>query len=323
MKWLIKICFTICFSFSIVLLLTSCNDKSEECRITKYSYPSESFILTDLSYSNEKGVQVAGFSKSSPNKIVANVYSYIDEKTWKEEYEESFDCSVDTQIEAQIFWSNKGGVIIPYTWKHADDPFEEIFYYVNPNGFSKEIENKEFTCISDMCFSNKNKIFWVNYEDFLLREWNSSNSKQPRIVKLTNVNSVNQIGYYDEYIYVVGFAGDSTIINTLDGKELPTTQNLENLSKDIFDSGISGNEFLFGVFKDQEASETLFYADASGIWRYKDGEKKLLLSGADAGFGTETYFTDIAIQNKKTIYIDFLRIENGVGISEMICYQFD
>lgn len=309
------------FSLGIMFAFTGCSDGKDLCKVTELNNPYEDYIITDLDYSDEKGLQVAGFQKNNASEILASVWSYDKNCEWIKEYEKIFTCSKDKQIEALIFWSDNSGFFVPYTWKFESDPFEEKYYYVNSDGTEKRLKGKEFSCISYMNIIDDSNLFWVNYEDFFIRKWDGKQNNEPELLNLDNIKKARQISRAGNYLYVVGFDKDATIINTLTKKELMPTENLKFFCEDTYDSD-GGNESIFAVYA-EKTSEILFYANATGIWKYENGKKTLLLDSADAKFGTEVYFEDIAVENSKTIYISFLKIDNGIATSNIVRYEFD
>lgn len=316
----------ISFILVIAVSLASCSDeKNSESRKTILNLPDESFIITDLEYSQEKGLQVSGFTKAGPHSMTVSVWNYKDNGKWEQEFQKDFSCNPERKIEGQIYWSSNVGVIIPYTWTSDDTnsgELKEEYYYINTNGDPEKLRTKGLSGISNMVFTNKDEAYWRNFEKGSLKKWNFQQGTTPEEIKLAEVNLVNRIAYADDCLYILGFEGDAALYDVKKEQEIPCTENLMTLSEELFATDdIGGNEFAFVPYADEDQHEILYYIDNTGLWEYRDGKKTKLLDGIEEEFGEKTYFIDIVVKDEKTIFIALLRSDNGILTEDL--WQYD
>lgn len=210
MKKIIVCSLNICLLISIMLLIASCDESKGMCTIKEIDCPVEDYVITDLNYSSERGLQVAGFEKITNNQITISAWTFENER-WQEQYKKLVECEEDRFLESQFYWANGEGFAIPYTWKHVDDKFQEKYYHVFENGTEYRLLNDGFSYVTDMNLIDSENIYWINYEDFLLRKWNGIPNHNPSIVSLNNVKQVMQIDYQGERLYLLGYEGDALL----------------------------------------------------------------------------------------------------------------
>jgi len=286
--------------------------------------PEENFIITDLVYSQKRGLQVSGFTKPEPHKMTVSVWNHTDDGEWEREFEKNFNCDNELEIEGQIYWSLDSGFMIPYTWKtgSADSSnLKEEYYYVNRKGNLEKLPTKGFSGISNMIFAGEDRVYWKDFMEFSLKRWNCESGAVPKKVKLSGVKKVSRIAYAGDLLYVLGFNQDVALYNLKIEKEIPGSENLIMLAKDLFYTERAGNDFAFAPYIDENEKEILYYIDNTGLWKYQNGEKTRLISDDEEAFGENTFFTGIAVKDEKTIFINLFNSKDGVIKEEILRYD--
>ncbi len=323
----------ICVIFIISVLFAACDGGNENedaaVRKTNLNIPEENFIVTDMEYSKEKGLQVAGYRNSSDQAMTVSVWNYTDDEKWEMEFKKEFSCGENQAIEGQIYWSSNGGFLIPYTYE-LDNPasikdleLKNEYYYINKRGTVKKISQDGIDGIDNPVFVGEDKLYWRNWLDFTLIEWNPKQNSAPQKVKLSAVQKVHRIAYAGDYLYVLGSAEDVALYNVKNGEEEQGSANLEQMAKDLMEAGLAANEFAFTVYIDENKKETLYYVDYTGLWKYRDGEKEELISGSTADFDEETYFTNMAVKDENTVFIDLFTSREGLNYTETLKYDLN
>lgn len=95
------------------------------------------------------------------------------------------------------------------------------------------------------------------------------------------------------------------------------------MAKDLMEAGLAANEFAFTVYIDENKKETLYYVDYTGLWKYRNGEKEELISGSTADFDEETYFTNMAVKDENTVFIDLFTSREGLNYTETLKYDLN
>lgn len=314
------------FVIIIAAAFAGCGDESAEVEgaLLKMKMPGEDFIVTDMAYSQEKGLQISGFTESESHKITASAWNYGKDKEWEKGFEKAFSCEDGKEMEAQMFWSSDCGFVVPYTWKEGSavsPKLEEEFYYVNPEGNVKKQHASGLSGINNLIFTSRGKAYWTDFTDFSLKRCDFLKEATPEEIKLSGVRKVSRIAYSGNYLYILGFEGDAALYDVKKEKELPCSETLLMLSKELFDTELAGNEFTFAPYIDENRKEVLYYIDHTGLWKYENGEKARLLDGEAEGFAENTYFTDMVVKDENTIFIKLFKSNDGLIEQEILQYS--
>ncbi len=314
----------ISFVFVIAAAFAGCGDESAEVKGTVLKMPEEDFIATDIAYSQAKGLQISGFTKSESHKITASAWNYGKDKEWEKGFEKAFSCEDGKEMEAQMFWPSDCGFVIPYTWKEGSavsPKLEEEYYYVNPEGDVKKLHADGLSGINNLIFTSREKAYWTDFTDFSLKRCDFLKEETPEEIKLSGVRKVSRIAYSGNYLYILGFEGDAALYDVKKEKELPCSETLLMLSKELFDTELAANEYSFAAYIDENRNEVLYYIDDTGLWKYENGEKKKLLDGEAEGFAENTYFTGMAVKDENTIFINLFKSNDGLIEQKILQYS--
>lgn len=321
--YLTTACVILCLS-CFLIGCTGQDEKNTKIIRTEIPYPAEEFVITNLVYEEDTGVQVAGFERTSPTEVMLSAWIYTEEKEWVRRFERRFFCNNKQRIEADMYWDSGQGFLLPYTWNEGDamdDSLVYEVYYVSSNGETMALDESVFSSMSNAIFLPGRVAYWIDNPEFSLMRWNAVKNGAPKKIELTSVKQVDKMAYANGKLYILGFEGDATIYDITTEKELPASPSLTQCSEDVDLAGLAANEFIFGVFQGEE-TELLFYIDESGIYKYENGEKIQLLDGSSAGFGAEPRFDNIAVKNQNTIILDYFNIEGAEAELKLCIYTF-
>jgi len=306
-------------------VFTGCSGEEAGFKKTCLRIPEENFIVTDLAYERERGLQISGFTKTEARKIAVSVWNYRDDEAWGRAFEKSFTCEEGKEIEGQIYWSSGRGFVIPYAWELDNDEnskLEEEYYYINREGELKKLPPREFSGISNLIFAGEDWAYWKDFMEFSLKRWNCGSEAAPEKVELSGVKKVSRMACAGDYLYLVGFDGNAALYDVKEEREITGSENLAMMAEALFDTGLAGNDFAFAPYIDENGKETLYYIDRTGLWKYQNGEKSRLIDGILEGFGRDTCFTAMAVKDEKTIFVTLFKSEEGIIKEETCRYDF-
>ena len=314
-----KLVLTVCFALLFMTVVTGCSGGEKHVDAEWLELPEEDFIVQNLDYSKEEGLLVSGYTKPGAGTVIAATWTYHDNK-WNRVFQKKFSCDEKHEIECTVYGSSKGTFLSVYTWDTDDDTSSVLdlkldyeYYYVGPDGETEKVGPEGFAGIAEMLFTEEDDLYWVNYVTGKLSVWDPHKRENPVQIELSEVKKIHSQEYVGDYIFAVDFAADAIVYDTRAKTERTADENLMMLSRDLYDTELAGNDFCFAAFIDEDQNEIFYYADKeNGVWQYRNGEKKQLLTGEEAGFTADTRFNDMAVKDEKTINLSLYKSENGI-----------